>query len=427
MIKKICLCLISVFLLAACSDDVPERPIEKRAGRTIFSYLIAQEYSSSADLSQYLRKNVIDMYSGIAADGLSATLMVYYRPGYRDVHSVKDPIVNGPSILKFNFDGHGRVNGKQVLPLNNVRYQEVFAQAEIHPCRESHHIATSPVTMRSVFKEMKRLAPSDSYGLILGSHGTGWMPGNSVKTKAFGDDNRFNIDIPVLAEVLKESFPDDNLDFILFDACMMATAEVCYELRDVTDYCVGSVMETPVDGFPYPAIISTLYKKHVDYQRVCNEFIEYNRVNNLWGTCAAVDCSQMQPLADWVKTNLNATYPAWEGDFYTNVQQYGWSSYQNFSFDLVDTFRQLYGEAPVGLLDLMDKVVVGKACLSGEEYGYPGLYYEGQSMPGRVVVDGARFCGIGMYLPPCHVKEEWDEYYRNSISWSKAVGWYDPR
>ena len=67
-------------------------------------------------------------------------------------------------------------------------------------------IATDPVVMEEVLKDMQKIAPSDSYGLILGSHASGWMKGNSVQSKAFGDDDGYNINIPDLADVLKIVF-----------------------------------------------------------------------------------------------------------------------------------------------------------------------------------------------------------------------------
>ena len=51
------------------------------------------------------------------------------------------------------------------------------------------------------------------------------MKGNSVQSKAFGDDGGYNIDIPDLANVLKKSF-SEKLDFVLFDACMMGNAVI---------------------------------------------------------------------------------------------------------------------------------------------------------------------------------------------------------
>lgn len=79
-------------------------------------------------------------------------------------------------------------------------------------------IATDPAVMKEVFTDMQIVAPSDSYGLILGSHASGWMKGNSVQSKAFGDDDGYNIDIPDLADVLKNSFSENLISYCLMPA-----------------------------------------------------------------------------------------------------------------------------------------------------------------------------------------------------------------
>ena len=403
--KRLWLCLVSLLLLAACSDEIPENPVVKEEGRTVLAYIVSNNHGG-ANLDKYLKNNVRDMYRGLVANQKASTLLVYYRP-----YST-DKILEHPSILKFASDGKGNVNGKPALDSRSVRVEEVLAQAEVHPYVENNHVATDPDVMARVFRDMIGLAPSKSYGLTFGSHGTGWLEGNSVRTRAFGDDNGFSIDIPEFAQTLKKAFVNEKVDFVLFDACMMANAEVAYELRDVTDYCIGSVLETAVDGFPYADIMGPLFAENVNYQQVCDAFIDYNREKGLWGTIATLDCSKMQELADWVKVNLAAYKDVLFTDFYRKVQQYGHYPFNYYSFDVVDTFRQLTKQEPTDLQNLINQVVVAKNCLSGPEYDYDGL-----------VIDEDRFCGMGMYLPYRSDKPDWDSYYMSSIAWAKAVEW----
>lgn len=296
-------------------------------------------------------------------------------------------------------------------------------------------IATDPAVMEEVFTDMQKIAPSDSYGLILGSHATGWMKGNSVQSKAFGDDGGYNIDIPDLANVLKKSF-SEKLDFVLFDACMMGNAEVGYELKDVTSHCIASVMETPVYGFPYDQILPYLYTENIDYSAVCHEFMSFNKTNNLWGTCAAMDCSQMENLASAVKEKLSEWEDALSSVSMQNVQQYGVgkyrsssSDYRYFSYDVLDFFRELgkksgvveadLNEAVASIQSAFNQAVIAKDCLSGIDYDFEEL-----------VIDGTRFCGIGMYIPKEYNpyvanKTAWNDYYEQSISWYHAAGWAD--
>lgn len=253
-------------LLAACSNEIPEQQPAKRSGRTVLAYLISNNQAGSLDT--YLQNNVVDMYEALGNMKESCTLLVYYRPYTGD-----EPL-GYPTLMSFYADGRGNINGSAALTGTNLTFSAICQVAEKKQYTMSGQIATDPTVMEEVFKDMQAVAPSESYGVIFGSHGTGWMKGNSVRTKAFGDDNGYHINIPDLANVLKNSFTD-KLDFVLFDACMMGTAEVCYELKEVTSHCVASVMETPVYGFPYAQILPYLYVDNVDYSTVCHEFISF--------------------------------------------------------------------------------------------------------------------------------------------------------
>lgn len=407
-----------VVLLAACSNEIPEQQPAKRSGRTVLAYLISNNRAGSLDT--YLRNNVIDMYTALGNMKESCTLLVFYRPYTNDA-----PLSN-PTLMSFYTDGRGNINNQPALTRTNLSFESICQVAEKKEYTMNSQIATDPAMMEEVFKDMQTAAPSDSYGVIFGSHGTGWMKGNSVLTKAFGDDSGYHIDIPDLANALKNSFTK-KLDFVLFDACMMGTAEVCYELKDVTSHCVGSVLETPVYGFPYDQLLPYLYADSVDYSAVCHEFISFNKTNNLWGTCAAVDCSQMDNLAEAVKTKLLEWKEALPSVSMENVQQYGVNSYRYFSYDVLDFFRELGRKSGVAETDLnteiasvqtaLNQAVIAKECLAGPEYEFDGL-----------TVDDARFCGIGMYIPGEYNryvtdKTSWDSYYTQSIAWYRAAGW----
>lgn len=409
-----------VIVLAACSNEIPEQQPAKHSGRTVLAYLIS---NSPKSLEGNLQDNVVDMYMALAEIKDSCTLLVFYRPqeygSYLDV----------PTLLCFDTDGRGNVNNLPALTGTDLTFETVCQVARKKEYTMNSQIATDPVVMEEVFKDMQKVAPSDSYGLILGSHASGWMKGNSVQSKAFGDDDGYNIDIPDLADVLKNSF-SEKLDFVLFDACMMGTAEVGYELRETTSYCIASVMETPVYGFPYDQILPYLYSENVDYSAVCHEFVSFNKTNNLWGTCAVMDCSQMENLASAVKAKLSEWQDALSSVSMQNVQQYGVGSYRYFSYDVLDFFRELgrksgvvkttdLNEAIASVQSALNQAVIAKDCLSGVDYDFDG-----------VVIDGTRFCGIGMYIleeynPYVANKTAWNDYYKQSISWYHAAGWDD--
>ncbi len=412
-----------VIVLAACSNEIPEQQPAKRSGRTVLAYLIS---NSPKSLEGNLQDNVVDMYMALAEIKDSCTLLVFYRPqeysSYLDV----------PTLLCFDTDGRGNINNLPALTGTDLTFESVCQVAQKKEYTMNSQIATDPVVMEEVLKDMQKIAPSDSYGLILGSHASGWMKGNSVQSKAFGDDDGYNINIPDLADVLKNSF-SEKLDFVLFDACMMGTAEVGYELKEITSHCIASVMETPALGFPYKQIFSYLYSENIDYSAVCHEFISFNKINNAWGTCAVMDCSQMENLASAVKAKLLEWQDALSSVSMQNVQQYGVNSYKYFSYDVLDFFRELgrksgvvkttdLNEAIASVQSALNQAVIAKDCLSGVDYDFEGL-----------TIDGTRFCGIGMYIPkevndyvPDNISwNNWNDYYEQSISWYRAAGWAD--
>lgn len=406
-----------VIVLAACSNEIPEQQPAKRSGRTVLAYLIS---NSPKSLEKNLQDNVVDMYMALAEIKDSCTLLVFYRPqeysSYLDV----------PTLLCFDTDGRGNINNLPALTGTDLTFESVCQVAQKKEYTMNSQIATDPVVMEEVLKDMQKIAPSDSYGLILGSHASGWMKGNSVQSKAFGDDDGYNINIPDLADVLKNSF-SEKLDFVLFDACMMGTAEVGYELKEITSHCIASVMETPALGFPYKKIFSYLYSENIDYSAVCHEFISFNKVNNAWGTCAVMDCSQMENLASAVKAKLSEWEDALSSVSMQNVQQYGVNSYKYFSYDVLDFFRELGGKSGVAETDLneaiasiqtvLNEAVIAKECIPNPSNS-------------SFRVDEARFYGIGMYIPKEYNpyvtnKTAWNSYYERSISWYRAAGWAD--
>lgn len=409
-----------VIVLAACSNEIPEQQPAKRSGRTVLAYLISNNKAGSLDT--YLRDNVIDMYTALGNMKESCTLLVFYRPYTGDAPLSK------PTLMSFYADGRGNINNVAALTGTELTFDAVCRIAQKKEYTMNSQIATDPAVMEEVFTDMQTVAPSDSYGLILGSHATGWMKGTSVPTKAFGDDNGYSIDIPDLADVLKKSF-SEKLDFVLFDACMMGNAEVGYELKDVTSHCIASVMETPVYGFPYDQILPYLYSENVDYSAVCHEFVSFNKTKDVWGTCAVMDCSQMENLASAVKAKLSEWKDALSSVSMRNVQQYGVNSYKYFSYDVLDFFRELgrksgvveadLNEAVASIQSALNQAVIAKDCLSGIDYDFEEL-----------VIDGTRFCGIGMYIPKEYNpyvanKTAWNDYYEQSISWYHAAGWAD--
>jgi len=76
---------------------------------------------------------------------------------------------------------------------------------------------------------------------------------------------------------LKEALPN-GLDYIIFDACYMASVEVVYELKEKSKYIIGSSVEILADGFPYWLTIPDLLSDKSLEERLtasCESFFNY--------------------------------------------------------------------------------------------------------------------------------------------------------
>ena len=161
--------------------------------------------------------------------------------------------------------------------------------------------------------ELTKAFPSKHYGLVLWSHASGWIP----KRKAFGIDNNKNsnysnsgteLEIPALRGIL-EQLP--HLDFILSDACLMQTVEVAHELRQVTDYLIGSPSEIPGEGAPYDRIMLPMMRGNAT--EIAEQYYQYF-TDRQGVALSVVDCRQMDNLAiataplDRKSTRLNSSH-----------------------------------------------------------------------------------------------------------------------
>ena len=185
-----------------------------------------------------------------------------------------------------------------------------------------------------ILGEVQTIAPALNYALIIGSHGCGWTykgdwenyPSRSVDGErepffTFGEDpnnpiTRFfgsvsssshMLDVADLAQAIKQS-GISKLQYILFDACYMGNVETAYELKDVTNFLVASSSEILSDGVPYYSLWSYLNSATPSYSNIVSGFYDfYNSSSQPYANMAAIDCRQMDKLAEVMK-NINSQY-----------------------------------------------------------------------------------------------------------------------
>jgi len=130
--------------------------------------------------------------------------------------------------------------------------------------------------------------PADYYAVIIGGHGSGWSgseddarsasvlaetqaEGQVARSIAPDDSHGTSMNIEELQRGLTEirkatkrqDDPDwlNRLAFYGSDACLMATFEVTYDLRNTATYIIGSEETEPGQGWPYSTIIRDLTER----------------------------------------------------------------------------------------------------------------------------------------------------------------------
>ncbi|WP_164112620.1 MULTISPECIES: clostripain-related cysteine peptidase [Sphingobacterium] len=207
--------------------------------------------------------------------------------------------------------------------------------------------SSDPIVMKSIIKETQELYPADTYGLILWSHATGWVPANQngIKLRSFGDDNGHVMDITDLNNALP-----NNFDFIMFDACSMASTEVLYEIKDKAKYFIASPGEVVSNGMPYDKITNDLFLPGPEgYKTIAAKY--YNHYNSLssgaWATVSVVDAFQLSNLAAQTKVTLKSQPPLYTDFNRSNIQRMDFDRIGNplIAFDFLDFLYQNYNNS----------------------------------------------------------------------------------
>ena len=403
--KKLFLLLTFVSLFTACKDDDgPSGGKKENAPITVMGYFVADASGIEDDIF----RNIAAMYDGLALMKKPATLLVYWD-GSGDYGQWEDPV-----ILRYTTDGKGNVNGQKQLP-EDATANEVVDLAEVVKQYPSQ-LSVDKSVMTQVLKDMIAVSPTERVGLVAASHGSAWT--NSIfMSRSFGQDGKGTDNtmlVSDMADAMKAT--GKKFDFLLFDACFMGTAEVCYDLRDVADYQIVSVMEVPAYGFPYESSLDYLYEGTVDgYKKICQAYIDfyqerYENGDYAWGTIALVDSKEMEGLADATRAEIVEHKDVLGNDFdESDIQEYGKQGGRGIAYDLGQLMAVLNnGTMPSVFADQLNKTVLYKSCL---EIANPSSYK----------VDAANYCGLGVYIP-IRYNNNWNDFFK-TISWYTVAGW----
>ena len=196
--------------------------------------------------------------------------------------------------------------------------------------------SADPAVLKKIINEVKAKFPAESYGFILFSHGTGWLPkGGYSNPRTIFQDKGKEMELPDFADAI----PNGMFDYIVIEACLMSGIEVAYELKDKADYIVASSAEIISPGFLYA------YRHGMDYLFSSTPdlvkftklaFDDLNRTHAS-ATFSIIRTKGLDDLTAFIRNNCQ-----WgESVNFEQIQDFGQSKYRNLFFDFENFYSQL--------------------------------------------------------------------------------------
>ncbi len=393
--------LYSVLLVAGCRDRL-EYPVDltpkprAEAERTVIIYMAAD--------------NTLDNYPSAA------------RADTTEMVSSKDMIPENVNFIIFMDTRSGK---PAIYELSAKNGMQLWKQYGEELC------STSADVMLQVLREIKTFFPARHYGITFWSHATGWTPRHNVRRKTFGQDDypgtstsgETEMEIPVLRDVLAQL---PKFDYIFFDACFMQCIEVAYELREVTDYMIGSPAEIPGPGAPYYKIVEPLCQG--DAMGIVRGYDSGYPSSIYTGVLlSCIDCSQLESLAEATGRFLTPFYMG-----HTEPSTQGFLCYCDmavnkftYCFDMRTTMRRLLPpEEYAAWMELYNQAVP-LYTLTPPHDGriYPEWY--ANYCDYSVIVAPECYGGVSMFVPMTRYDTDgyhWNEDFQKT-AWYTAAGW----
>ena len=368
------LALAMSLLTMACKNDEPQpepEPEPTKAARTVLVYMVADN-SLGRPGNAYDQLDIKEMQAAVndGALGANGRLLVYHcRYGVAQG--------NYPVLCELR---------KNQKPDTLKRYPDNVDLYSVDPER-----------MSEVFATVKTLAPADSYGLVLWSHGSGWqnettgvvtMPRRSYGVEQHGSSPKHYMSVESLGEVL-DNHP---FDFVYFDVCHMITVEVVYQLRHGAKTIVGSPTELLGPGMDYSINIPMFFAMpDADLVGAAEAtFKLYNSQEGAMRTCSmtVVDTSALDELAE-ASRQIYASYTGIEGkvsDFQTYTRSSTTAAGTIYDYrSIIDRMTGISAEQLADFDGAMKKAVL-------YAQSTPWIF-EGQSNAIRIKT----YCGLGSY------------------------------
>lgn len=255
--------IIAAATFTACSENYLDYDVDQKMEslnsnvhygnqRTVLVYMAGRN-----DLSLYAGYDLEEMKQGSKQLGKDQALLVFMRRCHNNEKPWLARIQNGEIVDKVTITDMG------------IDKDELYA--------------SDPDVMEKVISYAFTHYPSvnDEYGLVLWGHGSGWLLEDEVNTKpinrgygvdtgnyVYGTEGKW-INITTMNDILSRL---PHLNFIFADCCNFMCLESLYELRNVTDYIIGSPAEIPGTGAPYQEMVPAMFESTTFCHSIANNY-----------------------------------------------------------------------------------------------------------------------------------------------------------
>jgi hypothetical protein len=256
----------------------------------------------------------------------------------------------------------------------------------------------------SIIRDVKAAYPAHSYGLILFSHASGWLPKATLTMpRSIIIDQGNEMELTGFAAAI----PDRAFDFIILEACFTAGIEMAYELKDKTNYIMASSAEILSPGFSdiYSRSVADFFAPTANLNAFAQRAFDYfdgQSGDFRSATFSVLRTDKLQALADWVKNSGVVLSESIIG----SVQHFDRYSHHLF-FDFFDSYRQTLTAAQSAELER----------LIGECVVYRNS--TGQFMPRSNGFTINVHSGLTTYIPQAKYPYLNEEYLK--LAWAKAI------
>jgi len=226
--------------------------------------------------------------------------------------------------------------------------------------------------------------PADRYGLILWNHGGGSIAG-------YGSDEHFDNDGLQLLELnfaLEESqAAEERLEFIGFDACLMATIETAVVAQDYANYLIASEELEPGYGWDYHWLYDLGANPSMNGaelgQIIADKFVAFYEGSDEEATLSVTDLSKVHGVLDAMGTLMSACNEDFSPELFkqvskwrNNTKTFGGGSPRDEGCDMIDLaamahkFAEKYPDEAEALIRAVEDAVVYNTYSEGIEGAY---------------------------------------------------------